>query len=90
MSYMKSREDVKKILVLGAKNLTVYQKSVTERKILAEAHDPLDGLTKMPKEMTIIGRIQFLAQNEKSRNGRFKVIANELKKIWENLNFPFI
>ena len=40
--------------------------------------------------MIIIGRFQFFTQNKKSRNGRFKVVANELKKMFGKLNFPFI
>ena len=70
--------------------MTAYQKSVTERKVLTAVNDPLDRLTRMSKEMAIIVRFQFLAENEKSRNGRFKVIANELKKLHEKLNFPFL
>ena len=73
---MKSREDVEKNSVTWRKNLTAYQKSVTKRKFLATVNDPLDGLTKMPKEMNIIGRFQFLAQNKKSTNVRFKVPKN--------------
>ena len=69
--------------------MTAYQKSVAKRKILATVNDPLDGLTRMPKEMKIIGRLQFLAQNEKSINVRFKVAAKELKKLWEKLNLSF-
>ena len=55
MSCMKSREDVKKNSVTWRKNLTA-QKSLTKRKILATVNNPLDGLTRMLKEMKIIGR----------------------------------
>ena len=62
MLFMKSKEDVEK-------NSGTWRKSLkakgTKRKILATVNDSLDGST---KEMTIIRRFQFLAQNEKSRN----------------------
>jgi len=72
------------------KKLDSIPKECNKKENFTTVNDSLDGLTRMPKEMTIIGRFQFLAQNEKSRNGRFKVVANELKNLWEKLNFPFL
>ncbi len=90
MSYMKSRDDVEKYSATWRKNLVPYQQSVTKRKYIPAINNPLDDLTRMPKENTIIGRFQFLSKNEKSKNGRFKVIANQLKKLWMKFNFPII
>ena len=70
--------------------MTPFHNSIKQRKFIATVDKPLYELTRTTKEAAIIGRYHFLASEEKCKSTRCKIIANELKLLWQKLNFPVI
>lgn len=88
MKYLKSSQDVQKNTAVWSKNLVKFEKSVKRRTEIGLVEEMLNARVKMPHELSIIGRYLFLAREVKSQNERRKLIVNELKILWEKLNFP--
>ena len=90
MSNKYSKTVVDKYSRVWTKNLVAFGKCITSRIGLPFIEKPLDSFNRMLKKTFIIGRYNYLASIEKSRKERGKLIAAEISKLWNKLNFPSI
>ena len=89
-SYKHSKNIIAKLSKRWSKNITPLSKSRTKRRKLPAIDKPLSELNRLPKQLTIIGRFNYLLSVEKSRNKRLEIISKELCELWKEMNFPSI
>ena len=90
MSNKYSKTVVDKYSRVWTKNLVSFEKCITSRIGPPFIEKPLDSFNRMLKKTFIIGRYNYLALIEKSRKERVKLIAVEISKLWNKLNFQSI
>ena len=90
MSNKKSSFAVNKNKDKWSSNLTKFQKTLNKRGKIGIEVKPLDSHSRMPKEWMIIGRYLGLADSEKSRMKRIATDSEEIKHLWNFLNFPVL
>lgn len=88
MSFKKSANESKN--TDWGKNLTRFDKSLKMRRKINNFEKDLSTLSRLPKKSIIIGRMNYLSKNEKSRLERIDIIANELNLLWHKMSIPCI
>ena len=72
-------------------NLVRFQQSHRRRRSGPSEESSLEEKCRMPLQMQIIGRYQFLGAEIKGRTERIAEISKEVTKLWKNkLNFPHV
>jgi len=72
-------------------NLVQFQQSQKRRGPVPVEECSLEEKCRMPHQMQIIGRYQFMAANIKGRKERIVEILKEVKTLWKHkLNFPHV
>lgn len=75
--------------IVWTKNLVIFKNSIKKRQSLFKyIVDSIEHMSKMPKEVVIVGRYLALAEFVKSREGRLKQISQEVTALWQKMNFP--
>jgi hypothetical protein len=90
MSFKKSAVTVNKNKEVWTRNLVKFQHSIRKRGKIGLLHDSLASLSRLPKENMIIGRYKALSEKVRSRTNRIKSISEEIKLLWNKLNFPIL
>ena len=90
MHFKQSHVTVEENASVWTENLVPFEKSIRRRGKIPIITDSLLNYCRIPKETIIIGRFNALAQESKSRKDRFRIIAQEVMKLWMKLNFPAI
>ena len=89
MSHKKSHTTVTKNKKTWTKNLVRFQESHRRRGSVAVEEHSLDEKSRIPLQLQIVGRYQFLGAYVKGRKERIDQISKEITKLWDNkLNFP--
>jgi len=88
---MKSEAVIQRNKEIWTKNLVQFQKCQKRRGMVPFEEFSLGDNTRMPMNIQIIGRYQFLGANIKGRKERIVVISKEIKTLWNmKLNFPHL
>ncbi len=91
MSFRKSAKAVSANQRKWTRNLTPFSQSFKKRQHKFKSIvNSLEGLCKLPKEVVIVGRYLALANSEKSRKVRIKLICNEITLLWQKMSFPIL
>lgn len=90
MSFKKSTNAISRNSQQWEKSLVRFEKSKNRRQEIKQVDKNLNAFCRIPKKTVIIGRYNSLANIEKSKKARFKIIADELMDLWRKLNFPSI
>ncbi|XP_017470992.1 PREDICTED: uncharacterized protein LOC108362494 isoform X2 [Rhagoletis zephyria] len=90
MSFKKSSNAISRNSQRWENSLIRFEKNKNRRQEIKQVDKNLNAFCRIPKKTVIIGRYNSLANVEKSKKARFKIIADELLDLWTKLNFPSI
>lgn len=91
MSHKQSYNNVEKNKDVWSNNLLRFQQSHRRRGSVPSEEFSLEEKCRMPLQMQIIGRYQFLSADIKGRKERIGKISEEVTNLWRNkLNFPHL
>jgi len=91
MSHKESDTTVQKNKDIWTANLVQYQQCHKRRGIVPVEESSLEEKCRMPHQMEITGRYQFMGANIKGRKERIVEILKEVKKIMERqIKFPHV